>query len=535
MKYPVRMSLLVVAIALLSVYAFSQERPRIVGQTSPGNPWTTIIPDPDKFDWSAEGGQRTGYDFRGMLPRHQAFYDYIQEKRKNDLPLTWAEQAMVRHLIIIRRWPNPPAPNPFWSACMRYLRAQPNSDLSVAEMILLDQLSARGLTTKAPPEEPNLTRVRDYLNSSAFEIENWVERTARQRETWIENLNSGWGYDMPYDAPYDPGIADVMKVEVRDTLGRLYAPNSSLGQEIERMQKALAAGDAAWQEYVAQRTKELSESSSAEFSQYQEIEAALTKGGDRWRQYVEANSATESDETSVADSASDKKEIPKDEAATKAAEFINKAQASSEENDYAHAVLAYTQALDTDPKSAESFAGRALAKAGLNDIEGATGDISRALKLDRNCAAAYGARSIIKLALADPNGAISDASRAIDLAPTNPRHYLTRGLAYESRKDYNAAVLDYTVAIDLKPQYDRAYLYRGLARLKSSRDQEAIADFDKVISMDANDSVAYLNRGAAKENLGDLNGALSDYQAALRLNPLDAVAAKSLDRLKPKK
>ena len=528
----VRVTLLAVVIGVMSDYAWSQERPRVAGQTVPGNPWTTIIPDPERFDWSAEGGKRTGYDFRGMLPRHRAFYDYIQQKRKDDLPLTWAEQALVRHLIIIRRWPDPPAPNPFWSACMRYLRAQRNSDLSVAEMILLDQLFARGLTTRELPEEPNLTRVRDYLNASAFEIENWFERTSPQRETWMENLNSGWGYDMPYDAPYDPQVADVMKAEIRDTLARLNDRNTSLGQEIERMQKALAAGDAEWQEYVIQRTKELGASKSAEFSTYQELETALTEGGDRWRQYVEANSAIEADETLAEASLT---EIPEDEVATKAAEFINKAQTYLEKNDYPHAVLAYTQALDADPKSAESYAGRALAKAGLNDIEGATADIGRAIKLDRNCASAYRARSVIKRALADPNGAITDASHAVELAPANPQNYLTRGLAYESLKDYRAAILDYTVAVDLNPQYGRSYLYRGLARLRSNQDQEAIADFDKVILMDANDSVAYFNRGTAKENLGDLSGALNDYQEALRLNPQDAVARQCLNRLKTRK
>jgi tetratricopeptide (TPR) repeat protein len=467
-----------------------------------------------------------------MLPRHQAFYDYIQQKRKNDLPLTWAEEALVRHLIIIRRWPDPPAPNPFWSACMRYLRAQRNSDLSVAEMILLDQLFARGLTTRELPEEPNLTRVRDYLNASAFEIENWFERTSPQRETWMENLNSGWGYDMPYDAPYDPKVVDVMKAEIRDTLARLNDRNTSLGQEIERMQKALAGGEAEWQEYVMQRTKELGESKSADFSTYQELETALTEGGDGWRQYVEANSEIEADETLTETFLT---EIPKDEVATKAAEFINKAQTYLEKNDYPRAVLAYTQALDADPKSAESYAGRALAKAGLNDIEGATADIGRAIKLDRNCASAYRARSIIKRALADPNGAVIDASHAVELAPANPQNYLTRGLAYESLKDYRAAILDYTVAVDLNPQYGRSYLYRGLARLRSNQDQEAIADFDKAILIDANDNVAYLNRGIAKENLGDLSAALNDYQEALRLNPQDAVARQCLDRLKTKK
>ena len=534
MNYLVRMTLLAVAIALMSDYAWSQGRPRTAHKAVSDNPWTTIIPDPVRFDWRAEGGKRTGYDFRGMLPRHQVFYDYIQQKRKNDVALTWAEEALVRHLIIIRRWPDPPAPNPFWSACMRYLRAQRNSDLSVAEMILLDQLFARGLTTGELPEEPNLTRIRDYLNASAFEIENWFERTSPQRETWKENLNSGWGYDMPYDAPYDPQVVDVMKAEIRDTLARLNDRNTSLGQELERMQKALAAGDTAWQEYVIQRTKELGDSKSAEYSTYQELDNALTEGGERWRQYVKVNSALEADEALVEDCVTEK-EIPKDEAATKAAEFINKAQTYLDKNDYSHAVLVYTQALDADPKSAESYAGRALAKAGLNDIEGATADISRAIKLDRNCASAYRVRSIIKRALADPNGAIADASHAIELTPTNPQNYLTRGLAYESLKDFREAILDYTVAVELNPQYDRSYLYRGLARLKSNQTEEAIADFDKVISINANDNVAYLNRGIAKENLGDLSGALNDYQEALRLNPQDAAARQCLDRLKAKK
>jgi tetratricopeptide (TPR) repeat protein len=534
MKYLVRVSLLAIAIGLINGHAWPQHRPRTVGQTSPGNPWTAIIPDPDEFDWSAHGGSRTGYDFRGMLPKHGPFYDYIQDKRKNDLPVTWAEEALVRHLITIRRWPDPPAPNPFWSACMRYLRTQRNSDLSVAEMILLDQLSARGLTTKELPDDPNLTRVRDYLNSAPFEIQNWFERMSARHETWIENLNSGWGYDMPYDTPYDPAVVDEMKVQVRDTLSFLNDRNNSLGREIESMQNALAAGDAAWQEHVAQRTKELGDSKSAEFSQYQELEIALTKGGDHWRQYVEANSATDTDEGLVEVPTSDTGASPKDEA-TRAAELTKRAGAYSEKKDYEHAVLAFTQALDTEPRSAESYAGRGLAKAALNDIEGATADISRALKLDPNCVSAYRNRSIIKLALADPNGAVADASRAIELEPTNPRNYLTRGLAYESRKDYGAAVLDYTVAIDLNPQFDRAYLYRGLARLKSSRVQESIADFDKAISMDPNDSVAYLNRAVAKENLGDLNASLSDYQEALRINPQDAAARQGLNRLKIKK
>jgi tetratricopeptide (TPR) repeat protein len=540
-NYLIRACMFALVIDAFSWCAFSQERPRTVTQVSSGNPWTRIIPDPDKFDWSVTGGTRAGYYYRGLLPKHEPFYEYIQEKRKNDLPLSWAEESLVRHLITVRRWPDPPSPNPFWAACMRYLRAQPDAELSLSEMILLEQLSARGFTTGDPPDERNFTRLRDYLNSATFEIRNWFERTSVQHETWIENLNSGWGYDLPYDAPYDPSIADTIKVEFRETLSRLNDRDTSLGREIEIMQKSLASGDEAWDVYVARRNKELSADASAESRSYAELDDALSNA-ERWRKYMEANRATLADETTSENSAETPAEASasvqadKDETVAKAAEFISKAEAYAEKKDYAQAVFAYTRALDADPKLADAYAGRALAKAGLEDVEGAAGDINRALKLDAKCAAAYRARSIIKRTLADLKGAMADADRAIELAPANARNYLVRGFVYEALKDYRSAIFDYTVAIDLDRDNDQSFLYRGLARLKTNQDSEAIVDFDKVISIDANNDLAYVGRGSARENVGDLKGALSDYMEALRINPRDEAARQGLTRLKlPKK
>lgn len=172
----------------------------------PGRPWTNFIPDPDKFDWSAPGGGRPGYRYRGMLPMHQRFYDYVQQKRRANVPLSAADESTMRWLISSRRWPEAPRPNAFWAAFMRYLRAQPTLDLNIAQTIMLDQLRSRGLVPTDPPPTRNAERISNYLNSGPFQPRNWFERTFGRVEPWMDNLYAGWGYDM---RPATSGGANV--------------------------------------------------------------------------------------------------------------------------------------------------------------------------------------------------------------------------------------------------------------------------------------------------------------------------------------
>jgi len=162
----------------------------------PGRPWTNFIPDPDKFDWNAPGGGRPGYRYRGMLPMHQRFYDYIQQKRRANVPLSAADESTMRWLISSRRWPEAPRPNAFWAAFMRYLREQQTLDLNIAQTIMLDQLRSRGLVATDPPPSVNAERINTYLNSGPFQPRNWFERTFGRVEPWMDNLYAGWGYDM---------------------------------------------------------------------------------------------------------------------------------------------------------------------------------------------------------------------------------------------------------------------------------------------------------------------------------------------------
>lgn len=169
-------------------------------QIVPGKPWTHFIPDPDKYEWPTTGG-RPGYRYRGMLPMQQRFYDYIQQKRAARQELTVAEAATIRHLIERRRWPEPPRPNRFWAAFMRYARNLDTLDLNTAQTQMMAELIGRGLMAVDRMPTPNLPKIRDYLDAGCFQPRNWFERAFGRVEPWMDSMYAGMGFDMRPLAP----------------------------------------------------------------------------------------------------------------------------------------------------------------------------------------------------------------------------------------------------------------------------------------------------------------------------------------------
>lgn len=160
-----------------------------------GKPWTAIIPDPDKFAWPTEGA-RPGYQYRGMTAGQRRFYEYIKEKRSAHKDLSEADQAMIRRLVNLRRWPETPRPNKFWGDFMRYMRSLNTTELNLAQTLMLSELRSRGLVPVDRAMTPEMIRVRDYLNSGPFHARNWFERTFGRVEPWMDGLYSGYGYDL---------------------------------------------------------------------------------------------------------------------------------------------------------------------------------------------------------------------------------------------------------------------------------------------------------------------------------------------------
>ena len=163
-------------------------------QQNPNRPWQALIPDPDTVDWS--NNNRPGYRFRGMLPAHERFHEYVQNKRQSGQELSWADRMMIRRLQASRRWPEPPGPNDFWKSFLRYLREQPTLDLNLAQGMMMAGAIAQGLIPMDRPQNEKIRKAVEYLNSRPFRARNWFERTFGRVEPWMDYALAVTAYDM---------------------------------------------------------------------------------------------------------------------------------------------------------------------------------------------------------------------------------------------------------------------------------------------------------------------------------------------------
>lgn len=193
--------------------------PRVAAEPTagylPGRPWTAIVPDPDSFDWSAT--DRPGYRFRGMEPMQQRFYDYLLAKRAAGQAPSSVDQMMVRRLIAARRWPEPPRPNEFWAAYMRWLREQTSDELNTAQNLLLTELMRRGLVAHDQAPSETIRRLLDLLQSQPVERQNWFERNILSVEQVMDYTLASQGVPMapPAGAVYSEGPFRGLSLEYR--------------------------------------------------------------------------------------------------------------------------------------------------------------------------------------------------------------------------------------------------------------------------------------------------------------------------------
>jgi hypothetical protein len=166
----------------------------VLAQDVQVGPWTALIPDPDHVDWTST--DRPGYRYRGMLPAHERFYEYIQSKRAQGTELSWADNAMIRRLQAARRWPEGPVPNEFWKSFLRYLREEPDLSLSLAQGFMFNEAMARGLIPMDMPKNEDMRKTVEYLNSGPFRARNWFERCFGRVEPWMDYCVADEGVDM---------------------------------------------------------------------------------------------------------------------------------------------------------------------------------------------------------------------------------------------------------------------------------------------------------------------------------------------------
>lgn len=169
----------------------------------------------------------------------------------------------------------------------------------------------------------------------------------------------------------------------------------------------------------------------------------------------------------------------------KSKEWLDKGLALMNEEKYAEALNAFSQATEINPTSVWANIDKGWAHNTL-------GDYDRALK-------AY--------------------DRAAEIDPRNPYIYVNRGMSYNSLGDYQRALLDQEQAIKLDANNTWAYIGRARAYLGIGNFHEALTDLNKAAQLDPGNSFVYSTRVWAHNALGNRRLAMDDLYRSLSLAP----------------
>ena len=253
-------------------------------------------------------------------------------------------------------------------------------------------------------------------------------------------------------------------------------------------------------------------------------------------------------------------------AASKAAEYWNRAITKTEAGDYTGAIDDLNVVLTFEPRHLVAHFERGNCYYRLGRYAEAERDYSEAITLVPS-AFAYMQRGICRVAIENFDGAINDLSRAESLLPGERwdvfpqpdsafRDDLTliaywRGRANQRLNGHKEAIEDFTAALNLNPTADgfrgraqswRAigdyagavrdldqairldstpddYTQRGWVHFILGNDGSALSDFDTAIARGDESTFVYFGRGRVQGNMGNVAEALENYDTVIQLDP----------------
>ncbi|HEY9711874.1 MAG TPA: tetratricopeptide repeat protein [Chroococcales cyanobacterium] len=222
---------------------------------------------------------------------------------------------------------------------------------------------------------------------------------------------------------------------------------------------------------------------------------------------------------------------------------------------YMNAVVAFSKALEKNPRNAKAYCYRGFAFCCMNQYVKGNADLSEAIKLDRNLADAYFYRArmndhrteLVK-AIADyeqvlrirPNDedalfsmaencaelkmtdrAIPILNKMLKLYPDNIYGRALRGNIYNSTKEHpEISIEDFTVVINKKGEdYTRYLLQRAFAYERLGKEEKAIADYSELLKLNPDDDDTYNYRAKAYEKTRHYKEAIADYSKAISIYP----------------
>ncbi len=158
----------------------------------------------------------------------------------------------------------------------------------------------------------------------------------------------------------------------------------------------------------------------------------------------------------------DKSKIKRyDEAVNKlsAVDWYRKGVSALHGKNLQEAIIAFTRAIELNPRDASSYVNRSFAYGTLRNDRQALEDASRAVELDATSSMAYANRGVAYFNLyRDYNRYIADTTRAIELDPNNFMAYKSRARAYLDLGHTNKAINDIKAAARLGDEESQNYL-----------------------------------------------------------------------------
>jgi len=154
------------------------------------------------------------------------------------------------------------------------------------------------------------------------------------------------------------------------------------------------------------------------------------------------------------------------------------------QDNYAQAVIEFTQAIEKDPTYKTLYYCRGIAYFIENNFSNALIDINKAQQMGVIVSpvlidAMNHRNSNIGVSYEEPNNysqLIVDYTKAIALNPNDPKLYLKRGISYKKLQNYTLAIADYNKAIEIFPKYADAYRKRGACYYSMKEYTKAWAD-----------------------------------------------------------
>jgi len=156
---------------------------------------------------------------------------------------------------------------------------------------------------------------------------------------------------------------------------------------------------------------------------------------------------------------------------------------------------------------------------------------SKAIEMNPKHADAYANRGGIWYYKEQYEKAIADYTKALAINPQSAEYYNNRGAAWFQLGAFSRAIEDFSSTLNIDRTYVNAYVNRGVALFQMGDHDKAIRDYNDALEIFPDNEVAYTNRGNAWFRKGHYDRAVSDYSKALYLNPRDADAYNQMARL----